>query len=135
MARRTPSESSWVEQLHVAKAETGRIVGYAYLGMTTPTPHNNQRRVIKQRTCLGCRAVAHSRELLRFVVVDGAVCVDDGGKRGGRGAWSHPTAECLKQALAKKAFQRAFRGTVDTSAVQAWIEMTTGRNAPRDESG
>ncbi|VEI12661.1 YlxR family protein [Trueperella bialowiezensis] len=92
-------------------------------------------RAIKQRTCIGCRTVAHSSDLLRFAAIEGNVFPDERANLGGRGAWVHPTAECLKQALAKKAFNRAFKGAVGLEHVQALLEMTTGRPAPRDESG
>ncbi|WP_394263313.1 YlxR family protein [Trueperella sp.] len=92
-------------------------------------------RAINQRTCIGCRTVAHATELLRFVAIDSTVCVDADSKRGGRGAWVHPTPECLRLALTKRAFNRAFRGPMNTDAVQAWLRTTMEQRAPRDESG
>lgn len=33
---------------------------------------------------------------------------------GGRGAWVHPTRDCVTAAVRKRAFNRAFRAAVDT---------------------
>jgi predicted RNA-binding protein YlxR (DUF448 family) len=42
----------------------------------------------------------------------------------GRGAWLHPTGECLDQALRRRAFGRALRTSAapDPAAVTAYVE-------------
>jgi predicted RNA-binding protein YlxR (DUF448 family) len=42
----------------------------------------------------------------------------------GRGAWLHPTGDCLEQALRRRAFGRALRVGValDPAAVTAYVE-------------
>jgi predicted RNA-binding protein YlxR (DUF448 family) len=42
----------------------------------------------------------------------------------GRGAWLHPTGECLEQALRRRAFGRALRcgAGPDPAAVTAYVE-------------
>jgi predicted RNA-binding protein YlxR (DUF448 family) len=73
------------------------------------------------RTCIGCRARAAKRELLRIVAGTVAedhedpqsgswsVVPDPTGTAPGRGAHLHPTAECLALAERKRAFARALR--------------------------
>ena len=41
----------------------------------------------------------------------------------GRGAWLHPTPECLDQAVRRRAFGRALRvrAALDTGAVTDWV--------------
>ncbi|MBL3698922.1 YlxR family protein [Leucobacter luti] len=61
------------------------------------------------RTCVACRTRASRTSLLRVVVRDGQLCVDDRAVLPGRGAWVHPTTECLKLAVTRGVFPRALR--------------------------
>lgn len=63
-----------------------------------------------ERTCLGCGKKAPKQELRRLVVSEaGEVSVDVKGKAPGRGAYLCGGG-CLKAAVKRKAFGRAFRG-------------------------
>ncbi|WP_226909266.1 YlxR family protein [Georgenia ruanii] len=89
----------------------------------TPTPAG------PVRTCVGCRGRAPRSVLVRLVLDAAArVVVDPGRSAPGRGAWLHPSRECLNLALRRRAFPRALRvaGPVDTDAVGEWFD----RNAP-----
>jgi len=73
---------------------------------------------IPERTCIGCRRVVPSSELVRLVAPSGVVvaAARRGGRampRQGRGAWLHPKAECVSTAINKRVFGRAFRSGVD----------------------
>ena len=77
---------------------------------------------------MGCRKREAKSDLLRVVgdaaAPDGpAVVVDDQARRPGRGASRHLSLECLDQAERRRALPRALRsaGTLDTSALRAWI--------------
>jgi uncharacterized protein len=61
------------------------------------------------RTCLGCRARADQSTLLRVVERNGEVVADPSATMFGRGAWVHPTVECVEAAISRKAFGRALR--------------------------
>ena len=61
------------------------------------------------RTCVGCRARASRSDLLRVVAQDGALVIDERAALSGRGAWLHPSLECLDTALRRRAFARALR--------------------------
>ncbi|MHA7141575.1 MULTISPECIES: YlxR family protein [unclassified Arthrobacter] len=47
-----------------------------------------------------------------------AVVIDDRRRLSGRGAWLHPQPACMEQALKRGAFNRAFRGQVETRDVE-----------------
>ncbi|MBC9928123.1 MULTISPECIES: YlxR family protein [unclassified Leucobacter] len=72
------------------------------------------------RSCVGCHARANRAELLRVVQRDGQVLPDDRAVLPGRGAWVHPTVQCVEQAVKRGAFSRALRssGKLDTSPLQ-----------------
>ncbi|HEY0260249.1 MAG TPA: YlxR family protein [Lacisediminihabitans sp.] len=61
------------------------------------------------RTCLGCRRRAGQSSLLRVVARDGRVIADPSASLPGRGAWVHPTLECVETSIKRKAFGRALR--------------------------
>ncbi|GAB4007961.1 hypothetical protein GCM10028772_21130 [Nocardioides ultimimeridianus] len=69
------------------------------------------------RTCIGCRARAAKRELLRVTVGSDpttgtpAVVPDPDATAPGRGAHLHPTSACYDLAVRRKAFARALRVT------------------------
>ncbi|WP_196881995.1 YlxR family protein [Arthrobacter sp. CAN_A214] len=70
------------------------------------------------RTCVGCRKRAGQSHLVRVVAqeIDGnlAVVIDEHRRLSGRGAWLHPDPACMETAIKRKAFNRAFRGAVET---------------------
>lgn len=74
-----------------------------------------------RRTCIGCRTTEHPDQLVRVVTEPGdsglRAVVDRTGHLGGRGAWLHPSHECLDSALRRRGFRRAFRAVVDTEAI------------------
>lgn len=63
------------------------------------------------RTCVGCRARAAKSDLLRVVAIDGEIVADPSARRPGRGAYVHPSLDCLEQARRRRAFPRALRVT------------------------
>src|SRR5450631_4011390 len=83
------------------------------------------------RTCVGCRRRDFRSALLR-VVVDrndtgehvAGVVVDPQLRLPGRGAWLHPTPECLDLAVRRKAFGRALRvrAFLEVAAVGVYID-------------
>ena len=76
------------------------------------------------RTCIGCRARSGKSELLRVTVRDGFCLPDPASRQPGRGAYVHPSLECLERAERRRAFPRALRvpGPLDITALRAWIE-------------
>ncbi|WP_147037759.1 YlxR family protein [Microbacterium aerolatum] len=61
------------------------------------------------RTCVGCRMRASRSALLRVVANHDVLIFDERAVMPGRGAWVHPTRECLENAIRRRAFARALR--------------------------
>ncbi|AYG04467.1 YlxR family protein [Gryllotalpicola protaetiae] len=76
------------------------------------------------RTCIGCRSRAPRSSLLRVVVQESVIVVDESATLPGRGAWLHPSPECVKKALQRKAFGRALRvsGAIETVSIAHQLE-------------
>lgn len=72
------------------------------------------------RTCVGCRSRANRSTLVRLVVRETQIVVDDRAALPGRGAWLHPDIECFRLAEKKRAFARAFRvrTPLDTNSLE-----------------
>jgi predicted RNA-binding protein YlxR (DUF448 family) len=69
-----------------------------------------RRKHVPQRTCIACSTVRPKRELVRIVrAPDGAVTVDETGKRSGRGAYLCRQSDCWDKALARRQLERALR--------------------------
>ena len=76
------------------------------------------------RTCVGCRTRAPRSALLRVVSIDSVLVPDERAVMPGRGAWVHPTNECVDAALRRRAFVRALRvsGPLDTQTIEQHIQ-------------
>lgn len=78
-----------------------------------------------ERTCIGCGKKAAQQELRRLRT-EGMDVRLDVTKSGGRGAWLHPAAGCLDQAIRRKAFARAFRRAATVSDAESFRRELTG---------
>lgn len=71
------------------------------------------QRKIPIRRCVGCGEGKPKKELVRVVRgPDGAVSLDETGKKAGRGAYLCHSAACLAKARKKKSLERAFEQPV-----------------------
>ena len=72
------------------------------------------------RTCVGCRTRASRSDLLRVVARGSVLVIDERASLPGRGAWVHPTSECMDAALRRRAFVRALRvsAPLDTQTIE-----------------
>ncbi|MDJ0357270.1 YlxR family protein [Paenarthrobacter sp. PH39-S1] len=80
---------------------------------------------------MGCRRRDAQSRLLRMVrgmTADGVISAvaDPHHRLSGRGAWLHPTRECLELALKRRAIGRALPGVADNSSVLSHIAGLTG---------
>jgi len=75
------------------------------------------------RTCVGCRTRVAKSDLLRVVVVGGEIVADPLARRPGRGAYLHPSQECLERARRRRAFPRALRvnGTLADDGLASYL--------------
>ena len=72
-----------------------------------------------ERTCVGCRQRSQRADLLRIVSKSNVLAFDHQKNMPGRGAWIHPSSDCLALAIQKTAFGRALRLTnqIDSSGL------------------
>ncbi|MEX1255528.1 MAG: YlxR family protein [Dehalococcoidia bacterium] len=90
---------------------------------------------VPQRTCVGCRATSAKREFIRVVrTPEGAVEVDETGKRNGRGAYICARQECWEAALQKDRLGRALRVTI-SQRVREELTRHAERLAPAPVAG
>jgi predicted RNA-binding protein YlxR (DUF448 family) len=61
------------------------------------------------RTCVGCRSRAPKAELVRIARTPEGVRADPEAVAPGRGAYVHPSVDCVEAALARGAIARALR--------------------------
>lgn len=61
------------------------------------------------RTCVGCRQRSQRADLLRIVAKSNVLAFDLSKTMPGRGAWIHPSSDCLNLAIQRNAFGRSLR--------------------------
>ena len=83
---------------------------------------------VPMRTCVGCRVRDERAVLVRVVLVDGHLQVDDAGSAHGRGAWLHRGDTCVAIAVKRKALGRALRST--EADAQALVAHAAFADAP-----
>jgi predicted RNA-binding protein YlxR (DUF448 family) len=86
------------------------------------------------RTCVGCRKQETRKLLIRLVLVDSQLTIDDGKKLPGRGSWIHAKTECFDLASNRKAFARAFKQqfTANLRELQQAIEQAEAMMAKNE---
>ena len=82
------------------------------------------------RTCVGCGLRAAKRDLLRIVVdrrgTDAEIVADPAARSPGRGAYLHPSLDCLERARRRRAIPRALR-VAGPLADEALVTYLTAR--------
>lgn len=88
---------------------------------------------VPQRTCVACRTHDAKRGLVRLVrTPEGAVEVDEIGKKNGRGAYLCRVRECWEVGLAKKVLDSALKVTIspeDRAKLKVYGESLPERSA------
>jgi len=65
---------------------------------------------IPSRICVGCREAKEKRSMVRIVkTAENVICLDDTGKKNGRGAYICRNADCLKRAIQSKGLERSLK--------------------------
>lgn len=76
-----------------------------------------------ERTCVGCHAATAPSELVRLVLgPDGSLVADARGGSLGRGAWVHPTEECVRKAV-PRGVARSLKAEIKTSADEVLAQL------------
>ena len=69
----------------------------------------------QSRRCVACRQCKLQNEMLRLTKINNQILIDEKNKLGGRGAYVCKNDDCIKLAIKKKLFNRAFKMNVDNS--------------------
>lgn len=70
-------------------------------------------RKIPLRKCTGCGEMKPKKELIRVLLdTDNKICIDDTGKKNGRGAYICKNIECLKKAVKTKGLERSLKCSI-----------------------
>jgi predicted RNA-binding protein YlxR (DUF448 family) len=78
---------------------------------------------IPVRTCVGCGQRRPKEALMRIVMVDGALTVDESGRLPGRGAYLCPEAACITSLRKKRGrLSYSLRVSVPRAAEDAFLK-------------
>jgi uncharacterized protein len=67
---------------------------------------------IPERTCIGCYQKSTKANLVKLVLSDEAIIIDNESTKPGRGAYLHKNSECLLIAAKRNNFSRAFKASI-----------------------
>ncbi len=85
------------------------------------------------RRCIACRESKPQDELIRFTFDGTVIAADKDGKNDGRGFYLCNSAECLENAIRRKAFNRACKRNIDTEQIRKVVdEVISGRQGGMD---
>ena len=70
---------------------------------------------IPERMCIACREMLPKHELIKFVLEDETVIIDNLQKKFGRGAYICKKEECIEKAKKKRALSAKFKMAVPDS--------------------
>jgi predicted RNA-binding protein YlxR (DUF448 family) len=84
---------------------------------------------IPVRTCIGCKERTAKSSLLRLVATGDGIIPDPRARLPGRGAYLHPSLECLELAQRRRAFPRALRvtGPLAVEALASYLSHAVTR--------
>ncbi|MCX6000815.1 MAG: YlxR family protein [Chloroflexi bacterium] len=89
---------------------------------------------VPMRSCVGCRAVKPTRELIRLVYgTDGRVEVDRSGKKVGRGAYVCCSQDCWTKGVKKNRLEHVLKGQVASENVAELLQL--GQKVWADDEG
>jgi predicted RNA-binding protein YlxR (DUF448 family) len=90
-----------------------------------------RRKHVPQRICVVCRTIRPKRELVRIVrTPEGAVMVDETGKRSGRGAYLCRQRGCWARASVRRQLERALKVTLTAETEAQLQEYAAGLPYP-----
>lgn len=68
---------------------------------------------IPLRQCVGCGEMKGKRDMVRILkTAEGDICLDETGKKNGRGAYVCRNRECLQKAERNKGLERSFKMSI-----------------------
>ncbi len=96
-------------------------------GASAPPREGSTSAAHAERTCVACRKPAGRAELLRFVLgPEGELLADLAGHAPGRGAWVHPSLDCLKKGIAQ--VERSLKQPLKTRLEEVLVQIRASAN-------
>ena len=86
---------------------------------------NKKAKHIPKRMCAGCREMKDKKELVRIVIAEGNVVIDESGKKNGRGAYLCKNIDCVITAQKRKALSRALNGPFNNEFYEELINYVS----------
>ena len=84
-----------------------------------------EKKIIEQRSCVGCRTKKNKSELIRCVRLSTGVEIDPEQKKQGRGAYICRDAGCLEKIRKKRLLNRALKVAVDETVYDELEKLIT----------
>ena len=82
---------------------------------------------LPQRQCAGCGERKDKKELIRVVrTPEGEICLDDTGRKNGRGAYICENIECLKAARKARRLEKSFACRIDDEVYDSMERELSG---------
>ena len=73
---------------------------------------------IPSRICVGCREPKEKRSMVRVVkTAENEICLDETGKKNGRGAYICKNSECLQRAIQSKGLERSLKTRIPEEVI------------------
>lgn len=94
---------------------------------------------IPMRMCVGCREMKEKRSMVRVLrAQDGTFCIDETGKKNGRGAYICRNPQCLSLAIKNHGLERSFQSHIPKETAvklqEKILELEGGENCKTTES-
>ena len=73
---------------------------------------------IPSRICVGCREPKEKRSMVRIVkTAENEICLDETGKKNGRGAYICRNRECFRRAVQSKGLERSLKTQIPQAVI------------------
>ncbi len=73
---------------------------------------------IPSRICVGCREPKEKRSMVRIVkTAENEICLDETGKKNGRGAYICRNRECFQRAVQSKGLERSLKTQIPQEVI------------------
>lgn len=72
------------------------------------------------RLCVGCKEMKLKKDLVRVLkTAEGEICLDDTGRKNGRGAYICKSQSCLENAIKTKGLERSLKVSIPAEITDA----------------
>ncbi len=74
---------------------------------------------VPARLCVGCREMKQKKDMVRVLkTTEGEICIDETGRKNGRGAYICKSNACLQSALKSKGLEKSLKVSIPAEIVE-----------------